>query len=88
MCSFESASFSYISTKHKTIKDFSDKHVSQTWEHFLGYTLNPAYVNINLSPFLEPISSTIRPEIPSSLVSNESSGSLLSEDVPGYEIWT
>ena len=31
---------------------------------------------------------TAVPETPSSLVSNESSGSLLSGDVPGYEIWT
>ena len=34
------------------------------------------------------ISATIRPEITTSLVSNERSGSLLFSDVPGYEIWT
>ena len=39
-------------------------------------------------PFYELIYQTIRPEILSSLVANERSGSLLSGDVPGYEIWT
>ena len=34
------------------------------------------------------ISATIQPETQSILMSNESSGSLLSSDVPGYEIWT
>ena len=34
------------------------------------------------------VSATIQPETPSILMSNESSGSLLSSDVPGYEIWT
>ena len=39
-------------------------------------------------PFKEEISRTIRPEIASRLVSNESSCSLLFEDVPEDEIWT
>ena len=39
-------------------------------------------------PFWEPLYPKICPEIPSSMVSNESSSSLLSGDVPGYEIWT
>ena len=43
---------------------------------------------IDLDTFEEPIFPTIKPEHSSSLVSNESSGSLLSEDVPGYKIWT
>ena len=34
------------------------------------------------------VSGTIQPETPLILMSNESSGSLLSSDVPGYEIWT
>ena len=40
------------------------------------------------APFKVPISPTKKPETPSSLVSNESSSSLLSRDVPGYEILT
>ena len=38
--------------------------------------------------FKVSISATIKPETPSRLVSNESSCSLLSSDVPGYEILT
>ena len=40
------------------------------------------------APFKVPISPTKKPETPSSLASNESSSSLLSRDVPGYEILT
>ena len=39
-------------------------------------------------PFYRLIYQTISPEILSSLVANERSGSLLSGDVPGYEIWS
>ena len=38
--------------------------------------------------FKVAVSATIKPETQSGLLSNESSGSLLSNDVPGYEIWT
>ena len=38
-------------------------------------------------PYLA-VSATIKPETPARLVSNESFGSLLSSDVPGYEIRT
>ena len=48
---------------------------------------NTGSVKLIRTLFKEPISSTIKPEIPSSLVSNESSCSLLSDDVPEYEIW-
>ena len=40
------------------------------------------------APFKVPISPTKKPETPSRLVSNESFSSLLSRDVPGYEILT
>ena len=64
---------------------------SRNLARHLVYVVSVPGLQVRLNkfiPFLEPISSTIRPEIPSSLVSYESSGSLHFEDVPGYEIWT
>ena len=42
--------------------------------------------HLTVRPFQVPTSPTVRPEIHLSLVSNESSCSLLSSDVLGYEI--
>ena len=54
----------------------------------LFYSLTSAITKIR-TLFKVAVSAIIKPETPSCLMSNESSGSLLSNDVPaGYEIWT
>ena len=72
----------------QTVEQSIEGYMDQTYNVFWNVQarLNK-YVHFRKCTYLHS-ASTIKPETPSILVSNESSGSPLSSDVPGYEIWT